>query len=51
MIRKAVIPDIVMVIGRGKRAIEAHFDRNFELKHADLRADVIAHINYLAAEL
>jgi UTP--glucose-1-phosphate uridylyltransferase len=26
------ITDIVMVIGRGKRAIEEHFDRNFELE-------------------
>lgn len=28
------ITDIVMVIGRGKRAIEEHFDRNFELEDA-----------------
>jgi len=28
----AGITDIVMVIGRGKRAIEEHFDRNFELE-------------------
>ena len=26
------ISDIVMVIGRGKRAVEEHFDRNFELE-------------------
>lgn len=38
------ITDIIMVIGKGKRAIEEHFDRNFELeneldekgKHKDL---------------
>ncbi len=30
----AGITDIVMVIGRGKRAIEEHFDRNFELEDA-----------------
>lgn len=28
------ITDIVMVIGRGKRAIEEHFDRNLELERA-----------------
>ena len=27
------ITDIVMVIGKGKRAIEEHFDRNFELEN------------------
>lgn len=27
------ITDILMIIGRGKRAIEEHFDRNFELEH------------------
>jgi UTP--glucose-1-phosphate uridylyltransferase len=27
------IQDILMVIGRGKRAIEEHFDRSFELEH------------------
>lgn len=40
------IRDILMVIGKGKRAIEEHFDRNFELeselaakgKHEDLKA-------------
>ncbi len=31
------ITDILMVIGRGKRAIEEHFDRNFELE-AELAA-------------
>jgi UTP--glucose-1-phosphate uridylyltransferase len=42
----AGITDILMVIGRGKRAIEEHFDRNFELelsleekgKHEELEA-------------
>ena len=29
----AGITDILMVIGRGKRAIEEHFDRSFELEH------------------
>lgn len=28
------ITDILMIIGKGKRAIEEHFDRNFELEHA-----------------
>ncbi|MEM7660593.1 MAG: UTP--glucose-1-phosphate uridylyltransferase GalU, partial [Bacteroidota bacterium] len=28
------ITDILMVIGKGKRAIEEHFDRSFELEHA-----------------
>ncbi|MBD3322244.1 MAG: UTP--glucose-1-phosphate uridylyltransferase GalU, partial [Chitinivibrionales bacterium] len=28
------ITDILMVIGKGKRAIEEHFDRNFELENA-----------------
>ena len=40
------ITDIIMVIGRGKRAIEEHFDRSWELeemlqakgKHAELAA-------------
>ena len=27
------IRDILMVIGKGKRAIEEHFDRNFDLEH------------------
>ena len=30
----AGITDILMVIGKGKRAIEEHFDRNFELENA-----------------
>ncbi len=29
---EAGITDILMIIGRGKRAIEEHFDRNFELE-------------------
>ncbi|MEL6653500.1 MAG: UTP--glucose-1-phosphate uridylyltransferase GalU [Bacteroidota bacterium] len=28
------ITDILMIIGKGKRSIEEHFDRNFELEHA-----------------
>ena len=37
MIKKAVIPaagitDILMIIGKGKRAIEEHFDRDFQLE-------------------
>lgn len=31
---QAGITDILMVIGKSKRAIEEHFDRNFELEHA-----------------
>jgi len=27
------ITDILMIIGKGKRSIEEHFDRNFELEH------------------
>jgi UTP--glucose-1-phosphate uridylyltransferase len=27
------ITDILMIIGRGKRAVEEHFDRSFELEH------------------
>ncbi len=30
----AGITDILMVIGKGKRAIEEHFDRNFELEYS-----------------
>lgn len=33
---EAGITDILMIIGKGKRAIEEHFDRNFELE-AELR--------------
>ena len=29
----AGIDDILIITGRGKRAIEDHFDRNFELEH------------------
>ena len=43
---QAGITDILMIIGKGKRAIEEHFDRNFELeaeleeksKHEELKA-------------
>jgi len=31
-VEEAGISDIVMIIGKGKRAIEEHFDRNFELE-------------------
>ena len=31
-VEKAGIDNILMVIGKGKRAIEEHFDRNFELE-------------------
>ena len=31
---KAGITDILMIIGKGKRAIEEHFDRNFELENS-----------------
>jgi len=31
---EAGIKDIIIVTGRGKRAIEDHFDANFELEHA-----------------
>jgi len=37
IVREAVaagIEDIIIVTGRGKRAIEDHFDSNFELEHA-----------------
>src|SRR5210317_741611 len=27
------ITEILMIIGKGKRAIEEHFDRNYELEH------------------
>jgi UTP--glucose-1-phosphate uridylyltransferase len=30
---RAGIPDILIISGRGKRAIEDHFDRSFELEH------------------
>ena len=29
----AGLTDILIITGRGKRAIEDHFDRNFELEH------------------
>jgi UTP--glucose-1-phosphate uridylyltransferase len=50
----AGLTDILIITGRGKRAIEDHFDRNFELEHAleqskklDLLAEV-QDINELA---
>src|SRR4051794_6148400 len=55
----AGITDILVITGRGKRAIEDHFDRNFELEHYlaeskkfDLLAEVqevneLAHIHYI----
>jgi UTP--glucose-1-phosphate uridylyltransferase len=47
----AGITDILMVIGKGKRAIEEHFDRNFELE-AELsekgRADELAAIRRIS---
>ena len=30
---KSGITDILMIIGKGKRAIEEHFDRSFELEN------------------
>jgi UTP--glucose-1-phosphate uridylyltransferase len=30
---RAGIPDVLVITGRGKRAIEDHFDRNFELEY------------------
>ena len=30
----AGLTDILIITGRGKRAIEDHFDRNFELEHS-----------------
>jgi UTP--glucose-1-phosphate uridylyltransferase len=48
------ITDILMIIGRGKRAIEEHFDRNFELeaelaeKHKDQELATIRRISNLA---
>lgn len=32
------LSDILMIIGRGKRAIEEHFDRSFELEHQLIEA-------------
>src|SRR5437016_14508228 len=55
----AGLRDILIITGRGKHAIEDHFDRNFELEHyleqsekLDLLADVrkvndIADIHYI----
>ena len=30
---QAGLTDILIITGRGKRAVEDHFDRNFELEH------------------
>lgn len=50
----AGITDILMIIGKGKRAIEEHFDRNFELE-AELEAkqktaelELLRHISSMA---
>jgi len=48
------ITDILMIIGKGKRAIEEHFDRSFELeaelsaKHKDKELEAIRRISGLA---
>jgi len=50
----AAIPDLLMIIGKGKRSIEEHFDRSFQLesqleakgKHAEL--DAMRRISELA---
>lgn len=48
------IVDILMIIGRGKRSIEEHFDRNFELEeelieqHKEQELAIIRHISSLA---
>ena len=48
------ITDILMIIGKGKRAIEEHFDRNFELeaelsvKGKERELEAIRHISALA---
>ena len=50
----AGITDILMIIGKGKRAIEEHFDRSFELersleaKHKDAELKAIRKISNLA---
>ncbi len=56
---RAGLDDILIITGRNKRAIEDHFDRNFELEHYleqagkhDLLKDVqasaeLAHIHYV----
>lgn len=50
----AGITDILMIIGKGKRAIEEHFDRNFELeselaaKNKQVELDAIRRISSLA---
>ncbi len=53
-IAAAGITDILMVIGKSKRAIEEHFDRNFELemelaeKNKQVELEAIRHISNLA---
>lgn len=48
------ITDILMIIGRGKRSIEEHFDRNFELEeelieqHKEQELAIIRHISSFA---
>lgn len=48
------ITDILMVIGKGKRSIEEHFDRNYELenelivKEKEFELEIIRHISELA---
>ncbi len=50
----AGITDILMIIGKGKRAIEEHFDRNFELeaeleaKGKDAEMKLLRHISDMA---
>jgi UTP--glucose-1-phosphate uridylyltransferase len=48
---RAGIDDILIITGRGKRAIEDHFDRNFELEHyldAKGKADDLEDVRELA---
>ncbi|MDH3982515.1 MAG: sugar phosphate nucleotidyltransferase, partial [Kiritimatiellaceae bacterium] len=45
------ITDILMVIGKSKRAIEEHFDRNFELEQeleTKGKAEVLKHIQHVS---
>ncbi len=44
---RAGLTDVLVITGRGKRAIEDHFDRNFELEHyleASNKLDLLAEI-------
>lgn len=43
----AGITDILMVIGKGKRAIEEHFDRNFQLENQLLQQGKIAELKLI----